>query len=187
MGSPTHKECIAKNLTGCKFVMKNSPRASSSEPLYELSTFSEVRRYEAIIDRVARETGVEGRLIRAIMYVETTHGYYDFPLAIFGKEKSILPMNVNVEFWGNVFGSRKQLNDTYTNIKAGASILSRIQANLPYGSPISHIATLYNNINAVEVSNYGARVQKVYEEQPWIEKDTRPKSVRQYTPSRPGP
>jgi soluble lytic murein transglycosylase-like protein len=183
----TNKECIAKNLTGCKFVVKENPRASGKEPFYELSTFSEVRRNEPLIDRVARETGVDGRLIRAIMYVETTHGYYDFPLAWFDKEKSILPMNVNVAYWGNAFGSRKALNDPYTNIKAGASILARIQANLPYGSPISHVATLYNNINAVEVSNYGARVQKVYEEQPWVETDSRPRSVRQYTPSRPSP
>ena len=104
----TRKECIANNLTGCKFVVKNNPRAKGGEPIYEIAAFSEVRRHAATIDRVARETGVDGRLIRAIMYVETTHGYYDAPLAWLDKNKSILPMNVNVEYWGAAFGDRRK-------------------------------------------------------------------------------
>lgn len=163
----SRKECIAKDQTGCRFVVKENARASGAEPIYELSAFSEVSRHSATIDRVSKETGVEARLIRAIMYVETTHGYYDAPLSWFDKNKSILPMNINVDYWGSSFGSRKDLQDPYNNITAGAKMLSRIQANLPRDAPVSHVATLYNNINATQVSDYGLRVSKVYDSEPW--------------------
>jgi hypothetical protein len=48
-------------------------------------------------------------------------------------------------------------------------MIYRIQANMP-GEPIEKTATLYNNINAITVSNYGMRVKKIYEEQPWLKK-----------------
>jgi hypothetical protein len=117
---------------------------------------------------VAQETGVPGRLIRAIMYIETTHGYYDAPLALIGENKSILPMNVNVDYWGDAFGSRAALNDPYENIRAGAEILRRIIANLPREASVRQIATLYNNINAESVTDYGARVDEIHAQQPWL-------------------
>ena len=163
------KECIAKNIKTCKFVILENAKANSAEPKYEISAFSGVAKYSAIIDRVASETGVEGRLIRAIMYMETTHGYYDAPLSLFGQNKSILPMNVNVEYWGNTFGDRTAMNDPYKNIKAGAEILKRIMFNLPGDASIRQIATLYNNINAHSVNDYGARVEKIYATQPWLQ------------------
>jgi soluble lytic murein transglycosylase-like protein len=126
-----------------------------------------VSKYSDLIDRVAKEVGVQGRLIRAIMHMETTHGYYDAPLALFGENKSILPMNVNVEYWGDAFGGRSALNDPYENIKAGAEILRRIIANLPRTATIRQIATLYNDINAESVTDYGARVDRIHAQQPW--------------------
>ncbi|MDQ2694545.1 MAG: hypothetical protein M3Z21_04035, partial [Pseudomonadota bacterium] len=105
--------------------------------------------------------------IKAIMCVETTHGYYDYILAPFDKNKSILPMNINTDAWGTVFGSRDVLKQPYFNILAGALILKGIKANLPPNAPVSHIATLYNNLNASRVSDYGLRVEQIYQEQPW--------------------
>jgi hypothetical protein len=40
-----------------------------------------------------------------------------------GTRRSILPMNVNVQYWGGNFGSRSQLNRPLENIRAGARIL----------------------------------------------------------------
>ena len=77
-------------------------------------------------------------------------------------------MNVNVEYWESAFGSRQALTNPYNNIKAGAEILKRIISGLPPGSSIRQIATLYNNINAHSVNNYGARVEKIYTIQPWL-------------------
>lgn len=58
---------------------------------------------------MAKEKGVDANLVKAIMYMETTHGYYDAILELFNKNKSILPMNINVDYWGSTFGSREEL------------------------------------------------------------------------------
>jgi hypothetical protein len=160
----------ARSVPGCRFVVVDDAHASGGEPLYELSGFSTVGLYGALIDRVAMEVGVDARLIRAIMYMETTHGYYDRLVSWANKNNSVLPMNVNVTYWGDVFGSRDDLKDPYKNIRAGAEMLFRIRANLPAGASVAQIATLYNNINAHVVSRYGARVQKIYGQQPWVKK-----------------
>jgi hypothetical protein len=47
-------------------------------------------------------------------------------------------------------------------------MLSSIIANLPKNASIAQIATLYNSHSADEVSDYGARVAKVYEQKPWL-------------------
>jgi N-acetylglutamate synthase-like GNAT family acetyltransferase len=166
---PTRRECLAKDLESREFVVLENPQADGAEPIFEISAFSGVAKHSALIDRVAREADIDPRLIRAIMHMETTHGYYDAPLALIGENKSILPMNVNVEYWGSTFGDREALNDPYENIKAGAEILKRIVSRLPPDASVRQIATLYNNIDAQSVSDYGARVDRIYEEQPWLD------------------
>lgn len=168
MASISHKDCIAQDVKTCVFVVTENSKADGSEPIYEISAFSTVNRYAATILSAAKDKGIDSDLICAIMYMETTHGYYDAPLSIFGRNKSVLPMNINVEYWGGAFGSRKDLEMPGKNISAGAEILKRIIARLPKGSGVAQIATLYNNINARTVSNYGARVKKIYEAKPWI-------------------
>ena len=96
-----------------------------------------------------------------------THGWYDFIHAIFGAQGSILPMNINVEYWGNEFGTREQLGDPYTNISAGADMLDKIISNLPDNPPISQIATLYNKLSETTMTNYGARAEEIHTTQPW--------------------
>lgn len=166
----SRKAAMINPVSGCWFALAGNTAVKGEEPFYELSGASQVDRHSAIIGRVGREIGVDPRLISAIMYMETTHGYYDAPLAWFGKNKSILPMNINVDYWGNTFGTREELKNPETNIRAGAEMLYRIQSYLPPGAPVSHVATLYNNINAQQVSEYGARVQRIYDAQPWLEK-----------------
>lgn len=164
---PSRKECIKSNMV-CGFVVIGNLDVKGAKPFYELPSKSEVNKYSVIIDKVAIEKNVDARLIKAIMYMETTHGYYDAPLSWVDKNKSILPMNINADYWGNTFGSREDLKDPEKNIRAGAEMILRIQANLPPGTPIEKTATLYNNINANAVNEYGARVKKIYDEQPWL-------------------
>jgi len=102
------------------------------------------------------------------MYMETTHGYYDALLVPFDANKSILPMNINTEYWGDTWGTREQLKQIYPNILAGARLLKSIQANLPTNSSITQFATLYNQLNRTRVTDYGARVAEIYKTQPWI-------------------
>ena len=106
------------------------------------------------------------------MYVETTHGWYDTIPDLMGVNKSILPMNVNVQYWGDTFSvTRKSLHDPFTNIITGASIIRGIQQNLPPNSSVPEVATLYNNLRALKVSDYGARVEHVYSTRPWLNGD----------------
>jgi hypothetical protein len=164
------KTCIQNNFVCLpSFVVSDNPNASGDKPGYELARFSQVNTFAATIDKVAAEKKVDARLVKAIMYMETTHGYYDAPLDWIGKNKSILPMNINVEYWGNTFGTREDMKDPEKNIRAGVEMLDRIQANMP-GASIEKIAILYNNINAITVNNYGKRVKQIYDDQPWVSK-----------------
>ena len=77
--------------------------------------------------------------------METTHGDYGGAGPLFdflGISKSILPMNINVRFWGDAFGPRAKLEVPLNNIRAGATILSGIIANLPAAASVAEIATL---------------------------------------------
>ena len=120
---------------------------------------------------MAKEKGVDANLVKAIMYMETTHGYYDAILELFNKNKNILPMNINVDYWGSTFGSREELKNPEKNIEAGVEIVDRIKKLLPANASVEEIATLYNNINAKKVSEYGARVKAIYDEKPWVVKN----------------
>jgi hypothetical protein len=65
------------------------------------------------------------------------HGEADFPLS----EELEVPLN---------------------NIRAGAKLLKEITQRLPKGTSIAEIATLYNDLGAKRVSDYGARAERVY-------------------------
>lgn len=171
----TRKECIIKDqVCPSLFYVSGSGTASGDKPWYEAPAMSTVDKYGAFIDIVGFEKQIDGRLIRAILYMEETHGYYDAPLNVIGVNKSIRPMNINVEYWGDTFGTREQMQDPLTNIRAGGEMLRRIIRNMPRNSPVEKIATLYNNINAKSVNDYGMRVKKIYEEKPWFEFDFMP-------------
>ena len=166
----SRKTCIENNMVCLpSFAVADNSNASGDAPKYEIALFSQVNTYSATIETVAAEKKVDARLIKAIMFMETTHGYYDAPLSWIGQNKSILPMNINVDYWGNTFGTREDMKDPEKNIRAGAEMIARIQANMP-GASIEKIATLYNNINAKTVNDYGMRVKKIYEDQPWVNK-----------------
>ena len=45
-------------------------------------------------------------------------------------------------------------------------MIAQIQKAMP-GASLAEVATVYNNINATRVEDYGARVQKIYEQRPW--------------------
>ncbi|MDY0872257.1 lysozyme family protein [Dongia rigui] len=163
--------CIKAN-GGCRFEVKDNPDADGDMPFYEASHSPEIAKYDAMIEAAGEEFQVDPDLIRAIMYMETTHGYYDkLRPWIGGENKSILPMNVNVAYWGDFVGDRDGLADPMTNIRAGARMLRAIMNNLPKNAPVSHIASLYNSHRAESVSNYGARVARIFDEKMWRKKN----------------
>jgi hypothetical protein len=152
---------------GSGFEIADNPAADGSRPLYEDPTFSEVAENEQFIMDAARRTGVDPDLIRAIMYMETTHGYYDRILGPFDANDTIRPMNVSASRWEGYLGDRDRLEDPAWNTYAGARILQGIIANLPEDATIEQIATLYNGLRLREVNDYGARVGEIYRERLW--------------------
>jgi Transglycosylase SLT domain len=96
--------------------------------------------------------------------LETTQGPYD--REDFGFEKTIHPMNVDAEYWKDLGFSREDLRDPEKNIQAGVKFLKRIQDRMPNAS-VAKVATIYNNLGARKVSDYGARVEQILKEKPW--------------------
>ncbi|HVJ36036.1 MAG TPA: hypothetical protein VND94_23225 [Terriglobia bacterium] len=154
--------------SGGRFVVSDNPKANENWPLVEAPEDIKVLQFDRQIEAAAGKTGVDADLIRAIMYMETSHGGYDRTADELGMNKSILPMNVNVTYWGDHFGTREQLHDPYLNVLAGARMLRAIENNVPPGTDIAKIATLYNNHRARYVSDYGARVAKIYRQKLWL-------------------
>jgi len=151
---------------GSRFDVKPNPSANSDAPWYEFPQFSEVGNFSREIEAAAAKEEIDPNLIRTIMYLETTRGWYD--AFAFGSNSTVRPMNISVEDWGRALGfSRSDLEKPSVNIEAGAKVLRGIVRNLPAGAPVSVIATLYNVLGAPQVNRYGARAQKVYRTQPW--------------------
>jgi hypothetical protein len=154
---------------GGDFYVAPNPSAVSSQPWYAAPSQSTVGTYNDGIIFASEMEKVDPDLIRTIMYIETTQGYYfgmGPRLDQAGLSKTILPMNINPALWSDL-GTRDQLNEPLNNIVAGAKILRGITVNLRYPS-VENVATLYNALSATEVSDYGARAGAVYRDRPWL-------------------
>ncbi len=163
----SRRDIITSGGTGHRIEIRDNPAARSSAPLNELPGKQKVTLYDNLILDAAKTHDVDPDLIRSIVYIETTHGYYDGYFAIFDKNKSILPMNINTDFWGNTWGTRANLKDPGKNIQAGTRMLKAIRDAMP-GSSVAKIATVYNDSNARMVNSYGARVAEIYRSKPWL-------------------
>jgi soluble lytic murein transglycosylase-like protein len=156
---------------GGNFAVEPNPAATGNKPIQEIASFSDVKRYDPLITQVAKDQSVNPDLIRAVMYAETTHGRYDAPFELLGINGSIRPMNVNVDFWGAALGvTRNDLENPLKNIQAGTRILRGILDNTDGNAPISVVATLYNDLGAKKVTDYGARVEAIFRERLWERK-----------------
>jgi hypothetical protein len=76
-------------------------------------------------------------------------------------------MNVRRSLWQGLVGPGQDLKDPQANIRAGSTLLSRISGRLP-APTVSGIATLYNQLSADAVNDFGARVADVYRAKPWL-------------------
>lgn len=145
------------------FIVKDSLKADSSETFYEVCSQNTVKQYDNIIKVKAFMHDLDADLIRSIMFMETSHGWYD---KINPLRKTILPMNIHYEYWKNLGFSKEQLLIPKINIDVGTLILKRIQNRLK-DPKISKIASVYNFIGKERVSDYGSRVARIYKERAW--------------------
>ena len=74
---PNRKEIIASGAGRIRIQIRDNPRAVASAPLHEVHIFEQVTRNDDFMRRSAKRHGVDPDLVRAIAYVESTHGYYD--------------------------------------------------------------------------------------------------------------
>lgn len=153
---------------GGHFIVTPNPRARAEQPKHAEHGRSRVLLLSDEIELSAKVNAVDADLIRAIMYVETTQGgrYGEYAEAI-NMAKSILPMNINVKYWGDVWGTKEALKDPLTNVLAGGRMLRHIIGNMPPGASVAQIASVYNVLGAHGVTDYGARVQQVYDKKLW--------------------
>lgn len=157
------------NDTPAWFGIKENEEADDKEPWHEFSSFSEVGKHEKLMEQKARKYQVDPDLVKAIAYMETTHGQYDRLKASFDVNQSIRPMNVHSEYWKDLGYSREDLKIPEKNIEAGVRLLKAISERVP-NSGVRGIATIYQNLAAEKVSDYGARVNKIYRQKPWQKK-----------------
>lgn len=163
--SDQRRDSILKN-TPARFVIKDNPDADGRKPIYELPFESDVGKYDRLMHDKAQKHNVDPDLVRAIAHMETTHGKYDLPFSWLDKNKSILPMNINAKYWEGLGYTREDLKDPEKNIDAGAKLLKAIIDRVPNAS-VRSVATLYQNLAADKVSDYGARVDRIYKEKLW--------------------
>lgn len=159
------KEAILKNRPA-KFKVENNSEASPKIPLHEIDWFNTVGRYEETINQMARKHKIDPDLVKSTMYMETSRGWYEAPKKIVDVNATLLPMNVHAKYWEDLGYSRNDLKDPEKNIEAGVKIIKGIKDRLENPS-VEKISTLYQNLSAEKVSDYGARVKEIYEKKPW--------------------
>lgn len=140
------------------------------KPFYYRPSQEEVTRFDGWIQEATRKSSIDPDLVRAIIWLETTHGWYDRYVP--GEIKSIRPMNVYVNYWSGLGVSRQELQDPYTNIETGVRILEGLWKNVETPS-IEKVATAYNNLAAEQVSSYGKTAAYYYQTKPWLQKRPR--------------
>jgi hypothetical protein len=193
------------------FAVEENPSADGDAPMHRWPALGAdlVRKHDREIEEEASRVGVDPDLLRAIMYVEVSQGYYGYPfeqrewvdanLPMAGSLRpvldkvhwadSILPMNVKQSLWARLLNDGKPFSRRYIeagrekgqvidqthdvldnprlNIRAGATLLKRIQDRLEDPS-IRKTATLYNGLGQERVTNYRAQVEQAYKNREWL-------------------
>ena len=151
------------------FEIANSSSVIDDEPWYAVHSagYWAVWVHQELIEHEARLQGVDPNLVKAIMYVENAHGasYGWIPESI-GAEKTTLPMNINPDTWGNLVGIDRDLDDPFLNVRAGTILIQRIQQRIQ-NPTVAKVASSYKFTGREQVSDYGARVARVYESRVW--------------------
>lgn len=145
------------------FEIVDNPNAVNAAPFYEIEEASEIGKWCGIIIHLSQKHGVDSRLVEAIMYMETKHGWYDM---FYPMRKTILPMNLHYKYWRELGVTKENLDCPFYNIEFGVILLARIQARIEQPT-IAKIATIYNFLGAEKVNDYSARVAKLYITRPW--------------------
>jgi hypothetical protein len=187
-GIASRRQAVMANLPGRIHLDENSPNTASEIKRAFKDSFVDhlpkdiggerintarlFRNYQNTLEQAALRNGLDPNFVKAIAWMEQTHGFYDEGFIGSGFEKigkkneSIRPMNIHVQLWQDLGINRKSMMDIPTNIEAGAYILGQLW-NKTEQPTIAKVATLYVKLGATEVNDYGRTVEKFYKTRPW--------------------
>lgn len=149
------------------FVVADSSAQANPTPKHYLEYFEQVTKHADRINEAAARHNADPDLVRAIIWMESTRGYYDGVTGLVLKPKTILPMNVYADYWTGFRVTREGLQNPAINIDTGTKILARLQARTSDNS-IAKTATLYGDLAAQKESEYGKTVEYYYNTKPWL-------------------
>jgi len=166
------------------FEIADSPSAKGDKRWNDILTSSyakaKVVEHSAIIERSAKELGVEPDYVKAIMFREQAAGPAQ-PMADFARVgKTISPMGIDPEKWSGLGFDRTTVRNSEDNIRAAIVLIKRIRDRV-IDPTVEKIATLYNGLMMEEVSEYGAQVGRILENKPWSEWDLLEEMEKQKT------
>lgn len=152
--------------------IKENPNETGAKVWYEYEGLGveAVQKYDALIEQMAERHNVDPDLVRATMYIENSTGHKFGGNAVADKlelSKSVMPMNIRPNLWGDISGSKQNLNAVAANIEAGTILLGRIEQSIIDPTP-EKVGTLWNGLSKDQVSGVGARIGRAYEEKPWL-------------------
>lgn len=145
--------------------VKPSPAHAYQNPWYQRPDKEMVTRSDGWIVEESRKAGIDPDFVRAIVWMESTHGWYD-AFVPESERKTILPMNVYVSYWSGLGIKREDMSKTDANIHAGVTILKGLWGRVNSPS-IEKVATLYHDLRDDAVSGYGKTVDYYYRTKPW--------------------
>lgn len=149
------------------FLVSENPRAIAyPAPWYSRRSQQLVTRHSMEIELAASCHDLDPEYLRAIIWMESTHGWYDGLTQLIKRPKTILPMNIYAEYWKGLGISRSDLQSARINIDTGAYLVSQLTKRID--SPnLAKVATLYNRLGLDRVSGYGMTVLHYYQSRPW--------------------
>jgi hypothetical protein len=157
------------------FEVAESSTASGDEPWYADHGYGywAVWIHEDVIEYEARRQGVDPDFVKALVYVENAQGWYGHPLEALRWAKTIFPMNINPDTWMLLIGDDADFYDPIVNIRAGVTLIRRMQERIEEPT-VAKVASPFKFTGRELVSDYGARVARVYEERTWEQKPLSP-------------
>lgn len=160
------RDSIMANTPGVFLIAEDPSVKPSASPLYSLTDFEEVGSNLTAIEALAHRYHLDATFVAAIVWIETTHGYYD---RVNPWNKTIRPMNVHYQLWSELGISREALKKTPLNLAAGVHLLSAIWERT-HEPTVEKVATLYNELGATRVNRYGKTVAHYMIQKPWLRK-----------------
>lgn len=160
------RESILKNTPGVFQVAPDPAAKHYANPIYARQDLEEVTANLLTIDKAALRYDLNPDFVRAIVWMESTHGWYD---RYDPHNKTIRPMNVHAKLWEQLGITRADLDNAELNIEAGVYILAQIWARTENPN-YEKVATLYNMMSATKVDGYGKTVVYYMQHRPWIRK-----------------